>query len=540
MNLTPTIILSLFCFCAFGQQTQTAELPKNWHLLDRQQDGFEGVSVEKAYKLLLNGKKPARQVIVAVIDSGVDYEHPELKNVVWVNKKEIPGNGMDDDKNGYTDDIHGWNFVGNTEAGTFEGIREYIRLRKKFESETDSAVLVKKKGYEYWKKILKEKDRFYRENRSDKQFVENTLTEYKLLFDYYKKETGKDSIYHETMLAYPVPDGADSLLLASYRKRLEAFSQPSLAGKSLNERRTLFEGLVAMVSKIISNADLMIAHNDLAYFSAKEKITAPDVDSGKQYGNNVILPVDDHGTACAGIIAAQRYNAVGMDGVADNVQIMPIRIFITAQTDEIDKDVAHAIEYAVDNGARIINMSFGKYLSPQKNWVDKAIAYAEKKGVLIVSSAGNEAINVDSIPAFPTVRYLNNKSAGNLIKVGATSPDSSLVAYYSNYGKNSVDVFAPGSDIYTTARGDNYQIESGTSFSAPIVSGIAALLWSYYPSLTYKEIKSCIEKSASPVNTLVVKPGSNQLVPFHSLSRMGGIVNAFKALNLAKDISGKR
>ncbi|NIJ52467.1 S8 family serine peptidase [Dyadobacter arcticus] len=540
MNIIPTIILSFFCLSASGQAVPSEGLPKNWHLLDWQEDGFPGAGVEKAYKLLLNDKKPSRQVIVAIIDSGVDYDHPDLKNVVWENKKEIAGNGLDDDKNGYTDDLHGWNFVGNTEAGTVEVIREYIRLRKNFETEKDSAILAKKEGYAYWKKVLEGKVQFFEENRENQKSLESTLRDYKILFDFYKNKTGKDSVDYQMLLAFPVPADADTLLQASYRNRLEAFSQPWLAGVSLNERLTIFQDLAARVSKTVSIADSMIAHNDVTYFSAKEKITAPDVDSGKAYGNNISLPRDDHGTACAGIVAAQRNNGVGMDGVADNVLIMPIRIFITAQVDEIDKDVAHAIEYAVDNGARIINISFGKYFSPQKNQVDKAVQYAEKKGVLIVCAAGNEASNMDSIPMFPTAKYLDNKIATNLIKVGATSSDSSLVAYYSNYGKKSIDVFAPGSDIYTTARDGKYITDSGASFAAPIVSGIAALLWSYYPSLNYKEIRSCIERSATPASLTVTKPGSEERVPFSSLSRTGGIVNAYKALNFAKEIAAKK
>ena len=284
-------------------------------------------------------------------------------------------------------------------------------------------------------------------------------------------------------------------------------------------------------------ADSMIAHNDVTYFSAKEKITAPEVDSGKLYGNNVTMPKDDHGTACAGIVGAQRGNAVGMDGVADNVTLMPVRIFINAQMDEIDKDVAHAIEYAVDNGAHIINMSFGKYFSPQKNQVDKAIQYAEKKGVLVVCAAGNEAVDLDSIPMYPSATFLDQTIASNMIKVGASSADSSLVADYSNFGKNNVDVFAPGSDIYTTAKDGGYMTESGTSFAAPVVSGIAALIWTYYPTLNYKQVKSCIENSVSPINKIVKKPGSENLVPFSELSRTGGIVDANKALQLAQKVA---
>jgi cell wall-associated protease len=538
MKASLIIILTFFHFSVFGQMQESDVLPKNWQLLDLEEDGIRGVSAEKAYRLLLKDKKPAKQVIVAIIDAGVDYEHADLKNVVWENKKEIPGNNIDDDKNGYPDDSRGWNFVGNTEAGTVEAVREYIRLRKDFEGK-DSIVIAKKAGYAYWKKVLAEKDKFEAENHANLDFLKNTLTEYTALFDFYKQKTGKDTIDYQTLLAFPVPADADTLLQMSYQYRLDALSQPAFAGTTLNERRATFEKLAVMIGETIATADTMIARDDVTYFSAKAKITAPEVDSGKLYGNNVTMPLGDHGTACAGIVAAQRNNGEGLDGVADFVKILPVRVFIYAQEDEIDKDVAYGIRYAVDNGAQVINMSFGKYFSPQKSQVDKAIAYAETKGVLIISSAGNEANNVDSLPMYPTAKYLNGKNATNLIKVGATSAENTLVADYSNYGKKTVDLFAPGSDIFTTAIGNKYMTESGTSFSAPVVAGVAALLWSYYPTLTYKQVKSCIENSATPIETMVMKPGTNEMVPFSSLSRTGGVVNAFQALQLAQKITGK-
>ncbi|CAG5068053.1 hypothetical protein DYBT9623_00781 [Dyadobacter sp. CECT 9623] len=539
MNATPAILLSLICFSVLGQAPQLAERPRNWHLLDIQEDGVRGAGVEKTYRLLLKDKKPTKKVIVAIIDSGVDTLHPDLKSIVWENKKEIAGNGKDDDRNGYPDDVRGWNFVGNTQAGTFEVVREYIRLRKEFEGERDSTLLTKKKGYAYWKKIKDGKDKFYAEYTEMTTRFSNRIADYREILEYYKNTTGKDTVDYQLLVEYPVPDTATATLRANYQESLELFAQPDLAGVSLNERLSLFENLSSTLGPTLAVADTLIAKNDVTYYSARENITAPEVNSGRNYGNNNILPKDDHGTACAGIVAAGRNNGVGMDGVANHVQIMPVRIFISANEDEIDKDVAHAIEYAVDNGAKVINMSFGKFFSPQKNLVDKAVAYAETKGVLIVSAAGNESTNVDSLHFFPTAHYLSGKRASNLINVGATASDSGLVAYYSNYGKNNVDIFAPGSDIYTTARDTTYLTESGTSFAAPVVSGIAALIWSYYPSLTYKQVKSCIESSATPLAVTVKKPGTEQLVPFSSLSRTGGVVDAFKAVEFAQKIVRK-
>jgi cell wall-associated protease len=267
----------------------------------------------------------------------------------------------------------------------------------------------------------------------------------------------------------------------------------------------------------------------------------PENINDKIYGNNdVSAGYQSHGTHVSGIIAARRNNGIGMDGIADNVLIMPIRA--SCDGDERDKDVALAIRYAVDNGAKVINMSFGKPFSPGKEWVDEVVKYAAKKGVLLIHGAGNDAIDSDSIPFYPNAYFKSNgEKADNFITVGASgASDRSLVANFSNYGKTTVDIFAPGVDIYSTIPGNEYEQESGTSMASPVVAGIAALIWSYYPKLTYKQVKYCIEKSATPINTLVTKPGTYKKVPFSSLSRTGGIVNAYKALQLAATLKGER
>ena len=204
--------------------------------------------------------------------------------------------------------------------------------------------------------------------------------------------------------------------------------------------------------------------------------------------------------------------------------------------DELDKDVTNAIYYAVDNGAKVINMSIGKSFSPQKQLVDEAFKYAEKKGVLLIHSAGNRANNIDSIPHYPTPFYADNGKASNMITVGASSSDSSWVCGFSNYGKETVDVFAPGEFIYSTTRHEGYTKGDGTSFSTPIVSGLAALIWSYYPNLSYKQVKYCIETSATPRPQIVTKPGTTNKVPFSTLSKTGGIINAYRAMEIAEKL----
>jgi subtilisin family serine protease len=249
-----------------------------------------------------------------------------------------------------------------------------------------------------------------------------------------------------------------------------------------------------------------------------------------------------HGTHVSGIIGAVRGNGKGIDGIADNVRIMTIRA--VPDGDEHDKDVALAIRYAVDNGAKVINMSFGKYFSPQKQWVDDAVKYAESKGVLLVAAAGNEAFLVDTMPHYPAPILNEGRKVNNWIMVGASGDPSNggLIANFSNFGKKDVDVFSPGVNIYSTIPGGNtYGNASGTSMASPVTAGVAALLMSYYPNLTAAQVKTVIEKSAVPVNAKVKQPNKggedDSEVSFSELSRTGGILNAFEAVKLAESLS---
>jgi len=263
------------------------------------------------------------------------------------------------------------------------------------------------------------------------------------------------------------------------------------------------------------------------------------------YGNNDVMgQFGFHGTHVSGIIGALRKNGVGMDGVADNVKVMLVKA--VPDGDERDKDVALAIRYAVDNGARIINMSFGKSFSPHKDWVDDAIRYADSKGVLLVHAAGNDGNNNDSTDNFPNPDFADNTHPSNFITVGASSNGKTgpKIAGFSNYGKKSVDLFAPGVQIYSTVPGGNkYGSASGTSMAAPVVAGVAALVLSYYPELTAKQLKEVLEKSASPLpdgTKNVSKPNTPGVqVPFADLSITGGLVNAYSALQLAETMTNK-
>src|SRR5690606_16666116 len=231
-------------------------------------------------------------------------------------------------------------------------------------------------------------------------------------------------------------------------------------------------------------------------------------------------------------------------GIADNVRIMSIRA--VPNGDERDKDIANAIRYAADNGAHIINMSFGKGFSPQKEAVDKAVKYAESKGVLMIHAAGNGSDDLDREANFPNKTYLSGGQSKTWLEIGASSwgADLDMVGSFSNYGKKSVDLFAPGVEIYSTTPDDTYESLQGTSMAAPATSAVAAILMSYFPDLNAEQVKDILKQSTRKFDGLkVAKPGSQEPVAFDQLSSSGGMVNAYEAVKLAlvyKNDGGKR
>jgi subtilisin family serine protease len=252
----------------------------------------------------------------------------------------------------------------------------------------------------------------------------------------------------------------------------------------------------------------------------------------RYYGNNNVTgPEASHGTHTAGIIGAVRGNGKGLDGVANDVRIMVVRA--VPWGDERDKDIANAIRYAVDNGATVINMSFGKTLSPDKAVVDDAVQYAVSKDVLLVHGAGNDGANNDSTGNFPGPHYLSGGEAAGWIEVGATGRKKGkhLVASFSNYGKKELDIFAPGEDIYSTMPGNKYQEDSGTSMAAPVVAGICALIREYFPDRKAADIKALLMRTVSTQKDEVVVPGTDRVKkPMKEISVSGGVVNAGQAV----------
>ena len=523
---------------AFGQAVVKAdtEPPKNWHELDLKTDGVYGISLKQAYRFL-DGKK-SKTVIVAIIDGGLDTAQKDLKSVLWVNTKEIPGNGIDDDHNGYTDDINGWNFLGGKDgkadfAETAEEVREYFKLKDKYGGIT-SAPPSKEKQYAYWQNVETTYDSTISKSKRDIKGISaelNVLT----ATNYYIKRALK--------------------LKSDESFTIIDLGRIKTTNDTINQSKTVWASVFHQIGETTTNAKIIKDISD--YYATLNNILNPDLDvrarttgddpdtlDGKPYGNNILKMSDaSHGTGVAGLIGAVRNNGYGIDGVADDVRIMALKVI--PKGDEYDKDVVNAIHYAVDNGAKIININFGKKISPHKDWVDAAFKYAAEKDVLLVMAAGNDNLDVDEVTIYPNDTFLDGSSvdADNFINVGASGPtEQTLVADFTNYGKKNVDIFAPGVKVTSIDADAEFNTEDGTSFSAPIVTGIAALCLEYYPDLSAKQLKEAILGSAAPLTgTMVIKPGSkDEKVDFTTLSKTGGIANAYRALQIASEMKGER
>jgi len=534
-QLLSVIFFVVTALSAFSQSSTNRSVPNDWFLLDPEQDSLQGVSAERAYQTLLKGQ-PSRTVIVAVIDSGVDIDHEDLKNVIWKNEDEIPDNGIDDDKNGYIDDVFGWNFIGgksgNVDADTYELTREYIRLKKKYENVEGNKVGKKQKAeYESYQEIKDKYEKLKAKNEQQYKLYSNIYNNISQSIDTLKSLLQVDTIKAEDLKKFETND--PSLLFAK-GFLLNMF-------KNIGEDGIL-EEYVAELKEGVDYYEVIVKYGYNESFDSRQ-IVGDDINNlnEKGYGNNDVKgPDPEHGTHVAGIIAADRKNNLGIKGIADNVKIMVVRA--VPNGDERDKDVANAIFYAVDNGAQIINMSFGKSFSPQKEVVDKAVRYAEQKGVLMIHAAGNDGEDIDVEKNYPSRTYADGKEAKNWIEVGASAwgSDEDFVGSFSNYGKKGVSLFAPGVDIYSTVPESKYKNQSGTSMASPSTAGVAALLMSYFPELSAEQVKDILMKSSRKFDNLTVqKPGGGR-ANFNQLSASGGLVNAYEAVKMAQGIKNQK
>jgi subtilisin family serine protease len=500
----------------------------NWQNMDLQKDTVFGISVEKAYETLLQHKK-SHTVVVGVIDSGVDTAHEDLKAVIWNNPKEKPGNGIDDDHDGYIDDVHGWDYIGGPKGDVDHDNLEVVRLirdQRAFYDSLEKAGTIPDKykaGDDTYQKMKAE----YEKAVAGAQQTVDGISRFKTILDSMAAKIGKDSPTLADWSAYTPANGPEQRVKMILVRNLQGgMSYSSLVG----------DGIVGPLKHF---QDELKYHFNIDY--DPRSIVGDDYNNSSQrdYGNaDVTGPDALHGTHVSGIIGAVRHNGIGIDGIADNVRIMILRV--VPDGDERDKDVANGIRYAADHGARVINMSFGKGWPKDKAAVDAAVKYAISKDVLLIHAAGNDGKDLDDPenPNYPNPYYADSSGTADAwLTVGASgyTDDSTLVASFSNYGKKSVDVFAPGVQIYSSIPGSKYTLESGTSMACPVVVGLAALIREYYPKLKATEVKQIIMQSVvKPNHTVVIGHGEkHRIVSLGDISVSGGIVNAYQALQLA-------
>jgi cell wall-associated protease len=518
-----------------GQQTPTAKTTdltdaelKAWSLKDLQNDTIPGMGVDRTYQEIIKDKV-GTTVIVAVIDSGIDIEHEDLKNVMWVNPKEIAGNGIDDDKNGYVDDIHGWNFLGDIVKENMEYVRIIRKLKPKYDGKTEASVsAVDSAEFALYQKANQEFSKEFEQTTASASRYASMLGRLKPAHAAISEKLGKQDYAKEDLSGIENPEGEQKEHIAM-----------------LTQMLNYSDNIPSFIEQIQGGVDYFQGRLD-SHFDTTTDFRGvvgdnPDDNSNPYYGNNDVDGPDPkkadakHGTHVAGIIAAQRNNGVGMNGVAQNVQIMAVRA--VPDGDEYDKDIANAIRYAVDNGAKVINTSFGKYYSTHPQWVWDALAYASENDVLIVNAAGNEGTDLDTIQVYPNDQVgVGAEISDTFLTVGALNYKygSDLLATFSNYGKVNVDVFSPGVKIWATTPLDTYEYLQGTSMASPNVAGVAAMIRSYYPKLSAKQVKQILMDSGLSVKMDVVLGGDPENKnTFENISTSGKMVNMYNAFIMA-------
>lgn len=507
-----------------AQSQQSDSIP--WHHNSSKDSDWQGISLNRALQYVEKKNRIANIVIVAVIDSGLDTAHEDIRDRLWHNPGEIPYNNIDDDGNGYIDDIYGWNFIGgsdgrNIEGETLESVRFYRENKKAYAGKSSSEIpKEKKEEYKLW---LKAKKEVLAKIKSYNEMIE-------IYNNWYNAINNAQNILSE-------PIGSDSLSIEDIKKY-------SPQNKDENAARNLliYTDSIGLSKdravKVKAHFERELEKKYNLNYNPRPDIIGDDTDDMNDsiYGNNDISAKGlSHGTGVSGIIGAIRNNGIGTQGIVDSVQIMAIRV--VPGGDERDKDVALAIRYAVNNGAKIINCSFGKDYSKHPEFVLDAIDYAIAHDVLIIHAAGNSAENNDKVKHYPTPK---ESQRTHWIDVGASGQkdDLNLAADFTNYGRKTVDVFAPGVNIYSISPKNKYHSTSGTSDSAPVVAGIAAFLKSYYPELSATQLRQIIIESAIVFKKTKVKmPGSSKkTTKFGKLSTSGGVVNVYTAVILAEKL----
>ncbi len=535
------VLIFVFYFTVFTTWGQNYQ---NWHWKDFEKDSVHGISLQKAYQVLSTYAILPTPIIVAVIDGGIDTNQLDLKKALWNNPKEIPNNQIDDDRNGYVDDVYGWNFLGgkdgrNINKAEAEKTRIYHQLKNKFENKNiDTLTLnaLQKKQYRTWQEVNKAIE-FSAEDAANLQYFQMAVNALKKIGANIIKDMG-DSNFTTLQLEPYQPIGR-----IAFQAKLSFLRTITILGI---DKSTPFPDIIQDLNEYIESKEKAANAKESALGNIREDIVKDEYHnfSDRYYGNNDVTgPNARHGTHVAGLVASFPDSSWSTYQLYPPIKIMAIRA--VPDGDEYDKDIALAIRYAVDNGAKIINMSFGKSYSPEQIWVDSAIRYAASKDVLLIHSAGNEFYNLDEQNVFPNpYSSLLNDSAKNLLTVAASSDEQvgeSILTDFSNYGPKIVDVLAPGYKIYSTLPSKhNHGYLNGTSMAGPIVSNIAAMIRAYFPSLSALEVKDIIMKSVwTPMDKEMsfTVPQRDSLKTLAAIAKSGGIVNAAKAIEMAKSIA---
>lgn len=506
---------------------------KVWSAADLKTDTIPGMSVNKAYAEVISALEgKGTTVIVAVIDSGVDIEHEDLKNVLWVNKGETPNNGIDDDKNGYIDDIYGWNFLGDIVGENLEFTRIVRRYDAQFNGKEASDISeADKEIFALYQKAKAEQDKKYAGANGNKERYSQMLVSVTEAHNAISDKLGKEDYTAEDLTAISNPTETEQQYIGILTQMMAFDSSiPALMTK-FNRGINYFSG--QLENHFNMTTDFRGVLGDDPYDITDTNYGNNDVDGPTADKEDVL-----HGTHVAGIIAAQRGNGIGMDGVAQNVEIMTVRA--VPDGDEYDKDVALAIRYAVDNGAKVINTSFGKAYSQNPEWVWDAIKYAGKHDVLIVNAAGNDGVDLDIVQSYPSDQLgTGEEISDNFITIGALNYKygKEMVASFSNYGATSVDLFSPGVKIWSTIQLNEYKYLQGTSMASPNVAGVAALIRSYFPKLSAGQVKQILMDSGLTTTMPVVLGGEESTMrKFNTISTSGKMVNLYNALIMASNL----
>lgn len=501
---------------------------KSWFHSSFAETGVYGVNTAAAYEFLKQNNRQPVELVVGILDSGMDFEHEDLAANMWVNKKEVAGNGVDDDKNGYVDDVYGWNFLGGKDGSVGGETLEVTRLYRKWKAVFETGDAAKDKAnqtkmpkeYTLYKGVKAEFEETAQQAEGNLANISAIMQAVKEGFPSLAKQFGAKKLSAATLSDFKpeTPEGEKAFRVFGF------FSEEDYDGKTVEEFQSMVE------ENLQGGLDYYKGQMEYNYnvnFNGRE-IVGDDFENKREigYGNTDFEGPDAfHGTHVGGLVAAVRGNNKGIDGVAGNsIRLMTVRT--VPDGDEYDKDVANAIRYAVDNGAKILNMSFGKAYSPEKELVWEAMQYAESKNVLMVKAAGNSNEDIDVKLHYPTNwRDAKTPVTESVLTVGANTMDpENLKSGFSNFGKRSVDVFAPGSAIYSTVPDNKYRNANGTSMASPVTAGVAALVWSHYPYLTAKEVRQIVMKTVNKNDQLA------------DISVTGGVVDAYKAVQAAEEM----